>query len=35
VRDNDAYQRWDAVSRDRAAFQRWLRDTLHVQEVPA
>src|SRR3954447_8096427 len=29
VRDNDAYQRWDAVSRDRAAFQQWLRDTVH------
>ena len=35
VRDNDAYQRWDAVSRDRAAFQQWLRDTVHGQEVPA
>src|SRR5262249_62411797 len=23
-RDNDQYRRWDAVSRDRAAFGRWL-----------
>ncbi|GLZ33667.1 3-oxoadipate--succinyl-CoA transferase subunit A [Lentzea sp. NBRC 105346] len=28
VRDNDFYQRWDAISRDRSAFEGWLRD-LH------
>jgi len=26
VRDNDFYQRWDAVSRDRAAFLRWAEE---------
>jgi glutaconate CoA-transferase subunit A len=25
-RDNAAYRAWDAISRDRAAFTRWLRD---------
>jgi glutaconate CoA-transferase, subunit A len=24
VRDNDFYVAWDAISRDRAAFTRWL-----------
>jgi glutaconate CoA-transferase subunit A len=23
-RDNDYYQTWDTISRDRDAFQRWL-----------
>jgi glutaconate CoA-transferase, subunit A len=26
VRDNDFYQAWDAISRDRERFQRWLAD---------
>jgi glutaconate CoA-transferase subunit A len=25
-RDNTAYRAWDAISRDRAAFRRWLGD---------
>jgi glutaconate CoA-transferase subunit A len=29
-RDNDAYQAWDAVGRDRGAFTAWLSDTLGV-----
>lgn len=29
-RDNGFYQRWDAISRDREAFQRWMAD--HVLE---
>ena len=33
-RDNDFYRAWDAISRDRDAFQQWLRDTVHAQEVP-
>ncbi|GAB1818278.1 CoA transferase subunit A [Herbidospora sp. RD11066] len=28
VRDNDFYQAWDAISRDRATFQTWMRDTV-------
>jgi glutaconate CoA-transferase, subunit A len=35
VRDNDAYQRWDAVSRDRASFERWLRVTVQAEGVRA
>jgi glutaconate CoA-transferase subunit A len=27
-RDNDFYQRWDAISRDREAFASWLRDNV-------
>jgi glutaconate CoA-transferase subunit A len=26
IRDNDYYREWDAISRDRAAFQTWLTD---------
>ncbi len=26
VRDNDFYRRWDAISRDRAAFEAWLKE---------
>jgi len=33
-RDNDQYRRWDAVSRDRAAFGRWLAREV-FGEVPA
>ncbi|RSO11845.1 3-oxoadipate--succinyl-CoA transferase subunit A, partial [Streptomyces sp. WAC 06725] len=28
VRDNDFYQEWDAVSRDRDTFARWLDDNV-------
>jgi glutaconate CoA-transferase, subunit A len=28
VRDNDFYQAWDAISRDRERFQRWLADEV-------
>jgi len=35
VRDNDAYQRWDAISRDRSTFEQWLRETVHATEVIA
>ena len=33
VRDNDYYVAWDAISRDRDAFARWLDE--HVYAVPA
>ena len=33
VRDNDYYVAWDAISRDRDAFTRWLHE--HVYPVPA
>ena len=35
VRDNDAYQEWDAISRDRSTFERWLHETVHATEVTA
>jgi glutaconate CoA-transferase subunit A len=28
VRDNDFYQAWDAISRDRERFQRWVADEV-------
>jgi glutaconate CoA-transferase, subunit A len=31
-RDNTYYQQWDAISRDRAAFGRWLYE--HLQAIP-
>ncbi|MBV2362990.1 CoA transferase subunit A [Streptomonospora nanhaiensis] len=31
ARDNGAYQAWDAVSRDRDAFARWLTDEIGAQ----
>jgi glutaconate CoA-transferase, subunit A len=34
IRDNDFYVAWDAISRDREAFTRWL-DTEVYAEVPA
>ena len=33
-RDNEYYRRWDAISRDRAAFSRWLAAEIGA-EVPA
>ncbi|WP_216217246.1 CoA transferase subunit A [Amycolatopsis aidingensis] len=30
-RDNEAYQAWDAISRDRAEFGRWLREELGAE----
>ena len=30
VRDNDYYVAWDAISRDRDAFRRWLEDRVYV-----
>ena len=39
VRDNDFYQQWDAVSRDRAAFLRWAEENglpaARAEEVDA
>ena len=35
VRDNDFYQEWDAISRDRATFEQWLRETVHATEATA
>jgi len=32
VRDNDSYQAWDAISRDREEFQRWLADEVFGRE---
>jgi glutaconate CoA-transferase subunit A len=29
-RDNAAYRAWDAISRDRATFRRWLDDLREV-----
>jgi glutaconate CoA-transferase subunit A len=34
-RDNDYYRAWDAISRDRDAFGRWLDEHVHGQEVVA
>jgi glutaconate CoA-transferase subunit A len=31
-RDNDAYQAWDAIGRDRETFSRWLTELLAVEE---
>ena len=28
ARDNDYYQAWDAISRDRERFSRWLADEV-------
>jgi glutaconate CoA-transferase subunit A len=33
ARDNDYYVAWDAISRDRGAFTRWMAE--HVYAVPA
>jgi glutaconate CoA-transferase, subunit A len=33
VRDNDFYQTWDAISRDRERFQRWLADEVFGSEA--
>jgi glutaconate CoA-transferase, subunit A len=33
ARDNGFYQRWDAISRDRDRFQRWIQE--HVMEAAA
>jgi glutaconate CoA-transferase subunit A len=33
VRDNDFYQTWDAISRDRDRFQRWLDDEVFGSEA--
>ena len=30
VRDNDYYQAWDAIGRDRAAFSRWLAEEVYA-----
>jgi glutaconate CoA-transferase subunit A len=29
ARDNDFYQAWDAISRDRDRFSRWLAEEVH------
>ena len=29
ARDNDYYQAWDAISRDRDRFRQWLADEVH------
>lgn len=34
-RDNGYYQAWDAISRDRAAFTRWLDEQVLAEEVRA
>jgi glutaconate CoA-transferase, subunit A len=34
VRDNDLYVAWDAISRDRAAFGRWLDEHVYGGEAP-
>jgi glutaconate CoA-transferase, subunit A len=34
VRDNAAYEAWDAISRDRDAFQAWVRDNV-LDRVPS
>ena len=31
IRDNDAYVAWDAISRDRDAFGRWLDDHVYTE----
>ncbi|GAA3749911.1 CoA transferase subunit A [Salinactinospora qingdaonensis] len=34
-RDNDAYQAWDAISRDREAFTQWLEEHVLAGPTPA
>jgi glutaconate CoA-transferase subunit A len=34
-RDNDAYRAWDAISRDRDAFGRWLDELYATESVLA
>jgi glutaconate CoA-transferase, subunit A len=34
VRDNDLYVAWDAISRDRGAFGRWLDEHVYGGEAP-
>jgi glutaconate CoA-transferase, subunit A len=34
-RDNDYYQRWDAISREREAFETWLNDEVYAVEGSA
>jgi glutaconate CoA-transferase, subunit A len=34
VRDNDFYIAWDAISRDREAFGRWLDENVYAREAP-
>jgi glutaconate CoA-transferase, subunit A len=33
LRDNDFYRRWDAISRDREAFRRWLDESVFSADV--
>jgi glutaconate CoA-transferase subunit A len=33
-RDNDFYVRWDAISRDRDEFRRWLDTNVHTAPSP-
>jgi len=33
-RDNDFYVRWDAISRDRDAFRRWMREHVLERRAP-
>ncbi|HEU4424779.1 MAG TPA: CoA-transferase, partial [Pilimelia sp.] len=33
LRDNDYYRRWDAISRDREAFTRWLAEGVFSPSV--
>ncbi|WP_046469027.1 CoA transferase subunit A [Allosalinactinospora lopnorensis] len=35
ARDNDAYQQWDAVSRERETFEQWLRTEVRGNARPA
>ncbi|MDA8372252.1 MAG: CoA transferase subunit A [Nocardiopsaceae bacterium] len=35
IRDNSAYQEWDAISRDRDAFERWLESDVYGGARPA
>src|SRR5690554_6312971 len=34
-RDNSFYKQWDAIARDRDAFQQWLQDNVFAQPTPA
>ncbi|HEY2264670.1 MAG TPA: CoA transferase subunit A, partial [Streptosporangiaceae bacterium] len=35
VRDNDYYVAWDAIARDRDAFNRWLDEQIYAVPVNA
>jgi glutaconate CoA-transferase subunit A len=33
-RDNTYYEAWDAISRDRETFERWLEEHINAEQLP-